>query len=117
MNEYQLDYNELEVHEVMGVNREDVVFPSIYPCSNFMTAAGILQDFNTLISNAGLEDFVVDEPYQYAKLTMSIVQNFRFSWSSPNPIVHYSIYSKAVDCSFMIFVQLLRYHIGDRARK
>ena len=64
MNEYQLDYNELEVHEVMGVNREDAVFPSIYPCSNFMTAAGILQDFNTLISNAGLEDFVVDEPYQ-----------------------------------------------------
>ena len=81
----------------MGVNREDSVFPSIYPCYNFMTAAGILQDFNTLISNAGLEHFVADEPDQYAKLTMSVVQNFRFSWTLPIPMVHYNIYNKAVD--------------------
>jgi hypothetical protein len=38
-----------------------------------MRAVGILQDFQTLISNAGLEHFVDDEPYQYAKLAMSVV--------------------------------------------
>ena len=117
MNEHQLDYNELEVHEVMGVNREDAVFPSIYPCSNLMTAAGILQDFNTLISNAGLEDFVVDEPYQYAKLTMSVVQNFRFSWSSPNPMVHYNIYNIAVDLPFDDFCTAIKIpHWGSREK-
>jgi hypothetical protein len=38
-----------------------------------MRAAGILQDFQTLISNAGLEHFVDGEPYLYVKLTMSEV--------------------------------------------
>jgi hypothetical protein len=88
-NAYQLFQHELEVHEVMRVLREERVFPSIYPCSEFMNAAGILQDFQTLISNAGLEHFMDDEPLQYVKLTMFAVQDFRFSWSTPNPMVHY----------------------------
>ena len=70
VNVHQLIQHELEVHEVMGVHHEEGVFPSIYPCSEFMKAVGILQDFQTLISNAGLEDFVDGEPYQYAKLTI-----------------------------------------------
>jgi hypothetical protein len=41
-NEYQLTQHELEVHEVMKVHREEGVFPSIYPCSEFMSAVGIL---------------------------------------------------------------------------
>jgi hypothetical protein len=64
-NAYQLFQHELEVHEVMRIHREERVFPSIYPCSEFMNAAGILQDFQTLISNAGLAHFIDDEPHQY----------------------------------------------------
>ena len=86
---HQLVQHELEVHKVMRVHREEGVFPSIYPCSEFMNAAGILQDFQTLISNAGLEYFVYGEPYQYVKLTMSVVHDFRFCWSFPNHMVHY----------------------------
>jgi hypothetical protein len=41
-NAYQLFQHELEVHEVMRVHHEERVFPSIYPCSEFMNAAGIL---------------------------------------------------------------------------
>jgi hypothetical protein len=82
-----------------------------------MRAAGILQDFQTLISNAGLEHFVVGEPYQYVKLTMSVVQDFRFSWSLPNPMVHYKIYNKLWTCPLMIFMQPLRCHSGDHARR
>ena len=76
MNEHQLNQHELRVPEVMKVHREEEVFPSIYPCPEFMRAAGISQDFHTLIANAGLEHFVGDEPYQFVKLTMSAVQDF-----------------------------------------
>jgi hypothetical protein len=97
----------------MKVHHEEGVFPSIYPCLDFMSATGILQDFQTLISNVGLEHFVDCEPHQYAKLTMSVVQDFRFSWFLPNPMVHYKIYNKPVDLPFDVFVQPLKYHSGD----
>jgi hypothetical protein len=76
-NAYQLFQRELEVHKVMRVHHEEGVFPSIYPCSEFMNAARILQDFQTLISNTGLEHFIDGEPYQYAKLTMSMVPDLQ----------------------------------------
>jgi hypothetical protein len=107
-NAYQLFQHELELHEVMRVHREEGVFPSIYPCSEFMNTAGILQDFQTLISNAGLEHFIDGEPHQYAKLTMSVVQDFRFSWSTSNPMVHYKIYNKSVDLPFDVFCSAIR---------
>ena len=108
VNEHQLNQHELEVHEVMRVHREEGVFPSFYPCTEFMRSAGILQDFQTLISNAGLEDFVVGEPYQYAKLTVSVVQDFGFDWSSPNPMVRYKIYNKTVNLPFDDFCAAIR---------
>ena len=108
---------DLVVHEVMGVNREDSVFPAIYSCHEFMSAAGILHDFITLTSNAELGQFVSDEPHQYAKLTMSVVQNFRFSWSSPNPMVHYNIYNIAVDLPFDDFCTAIKIpHWGSREK-
>jgi hypothetical protein len=114
-NGYQLIQKEFEV---MKVHREEGVFPSIYPCSEFMSAAGILQDFQTLISNAGLEHFVDGEPHQYAKLTMFVVQDFRFSWSSSNPMVNYKIYNKTVDLPFDVFCAAIRVpQWGSRAKK
>jgi hypothetical protein len=107
-NAYQLSQDELEVHDVMKVHREERVFPSLYPCSAFLSAAGILQDFQTLLSNAGLEYFVEGEPPQYAKLTMSVVQDFRFSWSTSNPMVHYKIYNKSVDLPLDVFCTAIR---------
>jgi hypothetical protein len=87
----------LELNEVTKVHREEGVFPSLYPCVEFMSAAGIMHDFRNLVSNAGLESFVDGEPYQHVKLTMSVVQDFRFSWKFPTPMVHYKIYNTAVD--------------------
>jgi hypothetical protein len=107
-NAYRLFQHELGVHEVTRVHREERVFPSIYLCSEFMNAAGILQDFQTLISNAGLEHFINDEPPQYVKLTMSVVQDFRFSWSTSNPMVHYKIYNKSVDLPFGVSCAAIR---------
>ena len=102
-NIYQLDMHEVEVHGIMRVHCEEGVFPSIYPCPEFMDAAGILQDFQTLISNVGLEIFIDGEPRQYAKLTMSVVQDFHFNWSLPNPMVHYKIYNIPVSLPFSVF--------------
>jgi hypothetical protein len=103
-NAYQLFQHELEVHEVMRVHREE----RVYPCSEFINVAGILQDFQTLVSNAGLEHFIDGEPPQYAKLTMSMVQDFRFSWSTSNPMVYYKIYNKSVDFPFDVFCAAIR---------
>jgi hypothetical protein len=71
-------------------------------------AAGILQDFQTLLSNAGLEHFIEGEPPQFAKLTMSVVYDFKFNWSISNPMVHYKIYNKSVDVPFDVFCAAIR---------
>jgi hypothetical protein len=73
-----------------------------------MKSAGIFQDVQNLISNAGLEDFVVGEPYQYAKLTMSVVQDFEYHWSQPNPMVQYKIYNKTINLPFDDFCAAIK---------
>jgi hypothetical protein len=73
-----------------------------------MNAAGIMQDFQTLVSNAGLEYFIDGEPPQFAKLTMSVVQDFKFNWSTSNPMIHYKIYNKSVDLPFDVFCAAIR---------
>ena len=45
----------------------------------------VLDDFNELISNEGLEQFMANELPEYAKLTMSFVQSFKFHNSRDNP--------------------------------
>jgi hypothetical protein len=56
----------------------------------------------------GLENFIDGEPPQYAKLTMSMVQDFKFNWSTSNPMVHYKIYNKSVDLPFEVFCAAIR---------
>src|SRR3954471_19995378 len=107
-NPYRINQNELELGQVMRVRREESIFPSLYPCNQFMREAGVLEDFNLLLSNAGLEHFVSDEPYQYVKLTMSMVQYFRCSFDSPNPMVHYKIYNKTVNLPLDVFCTAIR---------
>lgn len=107
-NRYHLNQQELEVQQVMIVNREEGVYPSYYPCADFMRSAGILEDVQTLISRAGLSDFVEGEPRQYVKLTMSFVQDFKFNWSRSNPTVQYKIYNKAVNLPFSAFCAAIR---------
>ena len=100
MSAYPLNQYDLTVPEPMKVHREEGVFPSIYPCHEFMKTAGIFQDFQTMITNAGLEHFVEGEPIQYVKLTMAFVQDFRFTWSTSNLMVHYKIYNIPIDLPF-----------------
>ena len=105
---HQLNQEELEVQQVMRVHREEGVYPSYYPCTDFMRNAGILQDVQTLISNAGLGNFAVGEPHQYAKLTVSVVQDFEFHRSQTDPMVRYKIYNKIIDLPFSDFCTTIR---------
>ena len=67
-----------------------------------------MQDFNILVHNAGLDRFIEDEPIQHVKLTMSMVRDFCFKWSSTNPMVHYKIYNKAVNLPFSDFCAAIK---------
>jgi hypothetical protein len=39
---------------------------------------------------------------------MSVVQDFSFSWSTSNPMVHYKIYNKSVGLPFDVFYAAIR---------
>jgi hypothetical protein len=106
-NAYQLLQHELEVGQVMRVCREESVFPSLYPCPQFMSIAGISADFQLLLERAGLENFACDEPFQFLKLT-SVVQDFECNFNSSNPMVHYKIYNKSVSLPLSVFCAAIK---------
>ena len=117
MAAYQLRQDELVVQEVMGIHREEGVYASVYPCNEFLNAAEMFHDFRTLVSNARLVNFISDEPYQYAKLTVSVVQDFRLVLHRLTPWFITRFITKLWICLLMHFVQPSEYRKGDRLRK
>ncbi|KAK1644882.1 hypothetical protein QYE76_062687 [Lolium multiflorum] len=84
---------------------EDVIAPSFapeedhgapnassFPCYEFLTNAGILDDFFTLVNRAGLATYVGDERGQYYRLTKVFVENFKFHNTEYEPTVAFKIY-------------------------
>src|SRR3954467_7073798 len=101
-------HDDLWVDEVMTIHREAGVYTSPYPCPQFMQAAGIWEDYRVLLSNAGLDNFLTDEPAQFAKLTMGVVQDFKCNLFSANPMVQYKIYNHTIDLPFANFCAAIR---------
>ena len=54
------------------------VRPCEWPSDEFLRAAGIHDDFYSLVDNAGLTDFLHVQRNQYLLLTNTFVQNFYF---------------------------------------
>ncbi|KAK1694488.1 hypothetical protein QYE76_011185 [Lolium multiflorum] len=84
---------------------EDVITPSFapeedhgapnassFPCYEFLTNAGILDDFFTLVNRAGLATYVGDERGQYYRLTKIFVESFKFHNTEYEPTVAFKIY-------------------------
>ncbi|KAK1652724.1 hypothetical protein QYE76_070529 [Lolium multiflorum] len=84
---------------------EDVIAPSFapeedhgapnassFPCYEFLTNAGILDDFFTLVNRAGLATYVGDERGQYYMLTKIFVESFKFHNTEYEPTVAFKIY-------------------------
>ena len=88
-------YNEdFEPLELIEVTQEAEVRPSVYPCYDFLRAAGICDDFISVVRDARLEDFMLNEKPQYLKLTNIFVQSFKFNGDKYNPSVGFMLYDQ-----------------------
>jgi hypothetical protein len=78
--------------------------PSTFPCPNFLSDAGILLDF---LGRVGLTTYMLDESNQYAMLTKSFVEIFKFTNSSFKPSIAFKIYDKSITMSLEKFYCIL----------
>ncbi|KAK1685190.1 hypothetical protein QYE76_046038 [Lolium multiflorum] len=99
---------------------EDVIAPSFapeedngapnassFPCYEFLTNAGILDDFFTLVNRAGLATYVGDEREQYYRLTKVFVESFKFHNTQFEPTVAFKIYDIPVTMKLEEFCRAL----------
>ncbi|KAK1631779.1 hypothetical protein QYE76_006094 [Lolium multiflorum] len=88
---------------------EDVIAPSFepeedngvpnassFPCYDFLSNAGLLDDFFTLVNRAGLAAYVGDEREQYYMLTKIFVESFKFHNKHYGPTVAFKIYGDPI---------------------
>ena len=59
--------------------RDAQVQPCEWPYDEFMIEAGFKDEFDALVHNVGLEEFISDKCEQYVALTASFVRRFKFS--------------------------------------
>ncbi|KAK1632789.1 hypothetical protein QYE76_007104 [Lolium multiflorum] len=109
---------------------EDVIAPSFapeedhgapnassFPCYEFLTNAGILDDFFTLVNRAGLATYVGDERGQYYRLTKVFVESFKFHNTEYEPTVAFKIYDIPVTMKLEEFCCALGIaHVGTARR-
>ncbi|KAK1630030.1 hypothetical protein QYE76_004345 [Lolium multiflorum] len=99
---------------------EDIIAPSFapeedngapnassFPCYDFLTNAGILDDFFTLVNRAGLATYVGDEREQYYMLTKIFVESFKFQNTQYDPTVAFKIYGNPVTMELEEFCRAL----------
>ncbi|KAK1665664.1 hypothetical protein QYE76_053823 [Lolium multiflorum] len=99
---------------------EDIIAPSFapeedngapnassFPCYDFLTNAGILDDFFTLVNRAGLATYVGDEREQYHMLTKIFVESFKFHNTQYEPTVAFKIYGNPVTMELEEFCRAL----------
>ncbi|KAK1685942.1 hypothetical protein QYE76_046790 [Lolium multiflorum] len=99
---------------------EDIIAPSFapeedngapnassFPCYDFLTNAGILDDFFTLVNKAGLTTYVEDEREQYYMLTKIFVESFKFNNTQYEPTVAFKIYGNPVTMKLEDFCRAL----------
>ena len=67
---------------------------SVFPCYEFLQAAGIRDEFTRLVTNACLTDIVLVERPQYLKLTNIFVQSFNFIDDKYHPSVEFMLYEQ-----------------------
>ncbi|KAK1607209.1 hypothetical protein QYE76_030882 [Lolium multiflorum] len=107
---------------------EDVIAPSFdedngdpnassFPCYEFLSNAGLLDDFLTLVRKAGLTAYMEDERKQYYMLTKIFVESFKFNNKQFNPMVAFKIYGNPVTMKLKDFCAALGIAPAGTARK
>ncbi|KAK1629068.1 hypothetical protein QYE76_003383 [Lolium multiflorum] len=88
-----------------------------FPCYDFLSNAGLLDDFFTLVGKAGLTTYVGDESEQYYTLTKIFVESFKFNNKHFHPTVSFKIYGKPITMKLEIFCAALGIVPVGTARK
>ncbi|KAK1608111.1 hypothetical protein QYE76_031784 [Lolium multiflorum] len=107
---------------------EDVIAPSFdegngdpnassFPCYEFLSNAGLLDDFLTLVGKAGLTAYMEDERKQYYMLTKIFVESFKFNNKHFHPSVAFKIYGNPVTMKLKDFCAALDIAPAGTARK
>ncbi|KAK1677913.1 hypothetical protein QYE76_038761 [Lolium multiflorum] len=90
---------------------------SSFPCYDFLSNAGLLDDFLTLVGKASLTTYVGDESEQYYTLTKIFVESFKFNNKHFRPTVSFKIYGKPITMKLEIFCAALGIAPVGTARK
>ena len=61
---------------------------SSFPCTDFIRAAGIHEDFLVLVGRVGLTTYMEDERDQHVMLTKTFVESFSLDNSHYSPLCH-----------------------------
>ncbi|KAK1648528.1 hypothetical protein QYE76_066333 [Lolium multiflorum] len=107
---------------------EDVIAPSFdegngdpnassFPCYEFLSNAGLLDDFLTLVGKAGLTAYMEDERKQYYMLTKIFVESFKFNNKHFNPTVAFKIYGNPITMKLKDFCAALEIAPAGTAKK
>ncbi|KAK1603809.1 hypothetical protein QYE76_027482 [Lolium multiflorum] len=88
-----------------------------FPCYDFLSNAGLLDDFFTLVGRASLTTYVGDESEQYYTLTKIFVESFKFNNKHFHPTVSFKIYGKPITMKLENFCAALGIVPVGTARK
>jgi hypothetical protein len=117
-NQYRTSYNEDLMSPNIGDEGDDGdAHPSTFPCANFLSDAGILEDFLLLVDRVGLTTYMTDESNQYAILTKIFIESFKFTNSSFKPSIAFKIYDKSITMSLEKFCGILGIPMFGTAKK
>jgi hypothetical protein len=115
---FRPSYNEDLIAPSIGDEGDDGdAHPSTFPCANFLSDAGILDDFLLLINRVGLSTYMNDESDQYAMLTKTFVESFTFSNIAFKPSIAFRIYNKPVTMTLERFCSILGIAMFGTAKK
>jgi hypothetical protein len=114
--QYRISYNE----DLMSPNIEGddgYAHPSTFPCANFLSDIGILEDFLLHVDRVGLTTYMTDESNQYAMLTKIFDESFKFTNSHFKPSIAFKIYDKSITMSLERFCGILGIPMFGTAKK
>src|ERR1041385_4299025 len=77
----------------------------MYPCDDFIIAAGIKDEFYGLCANAGLTRLALCRVVQYKKLTTCFVNSFCYNHSAG--IVEFKLYNDLITMSLAQFCDII----------
>src|SRR3954447_23985509 len=115
--QYMPSYNEDAVAPDIGEGGCGDANASAFPCTDFMVAAGIREDFLFLVNNAGLTTYLNDESNQYAMLTEIFVGSFDFKYGTYESTVSFRIYDRSIIIPLQEFCDILGVSREGRQRR